>query len=105
VPDGAGLGPVLVIGNLRDPATPYASSVAMHRLLPTSRLVTVDQGRHCAFAAGGIEVNAAVNAVAADYLVTGKLPAQNISLPGYPDPVPTAATTAVAPESLVAAVH
>ena len=38
--------PVLVVGNLFDPATPYSGAVKVASLLPNSRLLTVDGWGH-----------------------------------------------------------
>jgi hypothetical protein len=41
--------PVLVVGNLSDPATPYQGAVKVHGLLPNSALLTVHAWGHTSF--------------------------------------------------------
>jgi pimeloyl-ACP methyl ester carboxylesterase len=64
---------VLVVQNLRDPATPYAGAVATRQQLGRrSSLTTVDQGGHGVFL---LSTNTCGNQTVTDYLVTGTLPA------------------------------
>lgn len=60
---------LLIIGTRHDPATPYDWSVALHRQLNTSHLLTVDGDGHTAFGSGSTCVDAAVTA----YLLDGAL--------------------------------
>ncbi|QIK72338.1 alpha/beta hydrolase [Propioniciclava coleopterorum] len=61
--------PVLVIGNEHDPATSYASAVAVSRLIPRSRLLSSNNWGHTAYG-----VSACATAHADRYLVAGTLP-------------------------------
>jgi pimeloyl-ACP methyl ester carboxylesterase len=63
--------PVLVVGNLFDPATRYEGAVTVNQLLPNSRLLTVNGWGHTS-----IGLSACADAVEAAYLLTGALPAQ-----------------------------
>jgi pimeloyl-ACP methyl ester carboxylesterase len=63
--------PVLVVGNLFDPATRYEGAVTVNELLPNSRLLTVNGWGHTS-----IGLSACADAIEADYLLTGALPAQ-----------------------------
>lgn len=63
--------PMLIIGGLHDPATPYAWAQALHRQLPTSVLLTFTGDGHTAYGNGSDCVDPAVDA----YLVHGTLPA------------------------------
>jgi pimeloyl-ACP methyl ester carboxylesterase len=66
-------GPVLVVGNYFDPATPYQGAVAASKLLPNSRLLTYAGWGHAAsFIAG----NYCVDSHVTRYLVTGQVPAE-----------------------------
>ncbi|MDI2132775.1 alpha/beta hydrolase [Yinghuangia seranimata] len=82
--NGAGLRGALLVQNERDAATPLAGAVAMHRALPTSRLVTVrEAGSH-----GVLVFNP--NRCAADaawaYLRDGTLPATDVLCQGATEP-------------------
>jgi pimeloyl-ACP methyl ester carboxylesterase len=63
--------PVLVVGNKLDPATPYEGAVALDRLLPRSRLLTVDYAGHTSLGQSEC-VTRKVDA----YLIRGRLPAE-----------------------------
>ncbi|MFB7285583.1 alpha/beta hydrolase [Actinacidiphila glaucinigra] len=63
--------PILVVGTLRDPATPYAWSQALTRLFPSARLVTWDGDGHTAYLQPG---SACVDAAVDRYLLSGRLP-------------------------------
>jgi pimeloyl-ACP methyl ester carboxylesterase len=65
--------PVLVVGNRLDPSTPYAGAVALSRLLPRSRLVTVDYAGHTS-----LGQSACVTKIATAYLVKGALPRRGV---------------------------
>jgi pimeloyl-ACP methyl ester carboxylesterase len=62
--------PVLVVGNLYDPTTPYSGAQALADLLANSRLLTVEGWGHTAFGN-----SKCVDAVVADYLLNVKVPA------------------------------
>ena len=65
--------PVLVVGNLYDPATRYQGAKIVSRLLPNSRLLTYAGWGHTAYLSAGSSCSdAAVSA----YLLRGTLPAQ-----------------------------
>jgi pimeloyl-ACP methyl ester carboxylesterase len=63
--------PVLVVGNLFDPATPYHGAVAASELLRNSRLLTYGGWGHTAYFSAG---NFCVNDHVTRYLVSGELP-------------------------------
>jgi pimeloyl-ACP methyl ester carboxylesterase len=71
---GAGAPPVLVIGTVNDPATPYASAQVLARTLASGRLLTWRGEGHTAYPKTPC-VTAAVDA----YLVSLKVPAANAS--------------------------
>jgi pimeloyl-ACP methyl ester carboxylesterase len=61
--------PVLVIGNLHDPATPYHGAQTVNRLLPGSRLLTLNGTGHTSWVQSGC-----IDARVTRYLVDGALP-------------------------------
>lgn len=63
--------PIVIIGSVYDPATPYAWAKALHRQLPTSTLLTYDGDGHTVYAGTSVCIDQAVDA----YLVRGTLPA------------------------------
>ncbi|MFD8074924.1 alpha/beta hydrolase [Streptomyces sp. NPDC059718] len=63
--------PILVVGTLRDPATPYAWARALTRQLPSARLLTWDGDGHTAYRQPG---SACVDAAVDRYLLSGVLP-------------------------------
>ena len=69
-----GAAPILLIGSLRDPATPYAWTKALSEQLSSGYLITYDGEGHGIY--GGIStcVDDAVN----DYLLTGALPQEGL---------------------------
>lgn len=67
--------PLLIIGGLYDPATPYAWSRSLHRQLGTSTLLTYRGDGHTIYASGSTCVDTIVNA----YLLRGELPASEAS--------------------------
>ncbi|WP_049565265.1 alpha/beta hydrolase [Nonomuraea sp. SBT364] len=90
LPDATKLPPMLIFSSEGDPATPHEGAKALRGLLPSSRLVTeVNAGKHGVFAGPFAQANPAANQLGSDYLVTGALPAQDVSVPGHPFPVPT----------------
>ncbi len=62
--------PIIVIGTTRDPATPYAWSVALHKLLTNSQLVTLDGDGHTGQGRGSACIDDAIDA----YYLKGTLP-------------------------------
>jgi hypothetical protein len=75
--------PVLVVGNLFDPATRYQGAVTLDRLLPRSRLLTLAGWGHTALFA-----SACVDRYVSRYLLTSRVPAQGTVC--QPDVVPFA---------------
>jgi pimeloyl-ACP methyl ester carboxylesterase len=70
---------VLLIQNLRDPATPYSGALNMERALgDRARMVSVDSGGHEAYLANG---NACGDAAATDFLLTGHRAARDTRCP------------------------
>jgi pimeloyl-ACP methyl ester carboxylesterase len=65
--------PVLVIGNTRDPATPYVGAKDLHDRIEGSRLLTVDNTGHGSYATG----NRCVDRIVNRYLVSGKAPTRD----------------------------
>lgn len=70
--DAAGAGPILVVGTVHDPATPYEWSEALAAQLDDARLLTYDDWRHTAYTSGNECVQEAVDR----YLLEGVLPAE-----------------------------
>ena len=62
--------PVLVVGNLHDPATPYAGAVHLTRQLGNARLLSWNGEGHTSYLSGSNCIDSAVNA----YLIRGALP-------------------------------
>lgn len=62
--------PVLVVGNLYDPATPYHGALAVRDLLPNSSLLTLEGWGHVS-----LFLSQCVDTAVADYLLTGVPPA------------------------------
>ncbi|WP_330287296.1 alpha/beta hydrolase [Streptomyces sp. NBC_00576] len=76
--------PVLLIASAHDPVTPIEGARELRRLLPGSRLVTLDDDySHGVFASRG---NACVDSTAAAYLVDGRVPSTDMRCagPGLP---------------------
>jgi pimeloyl-ACP methyl ester carboxylesterase len=71
--EARGAGPILVVGTIRDPATPYAWAVSLASQLRSAHLLTYDGDGHTAYARGSVCVDTAVNA----YLLTGTVPRPN----------------------------
>ena len=61
--------PLLVVGNLRDPATPYSGARALTRMMPRARLLTVAVTGHTSL--GKTQCSARISE---RYLLTGALP-------------------------------
>jgi pimeloyl-ACP methyl ester carboxylesterase len=66
--------PIIIIGTLRDPATPYSWAVALHKLITNSRLITLDGDGHTGHGRGSTCVDKSVDA----YFITGKIPAMDL---------------------------
>ena len=66
----AGSGPIVVVGTIRDPATPYAWAQALARELENGHLITWDGDGHTAYRRGSTCVDDAVDA----YLLRGQVP-------------------------------
>jgi pimeloyl-ACP methyl ester carboxylesterase len=75
--------PVLVVGNRFDPATPYHGAVTVDRLLPRSRLLTLDGWGHTSLFA-----SACVDGYVSTYLLTSRVPPKGTVC--APDVVPFA---------------
>jgi pimeloyl-ACP methyl ester carboxylesterase len=67
--------PILVIGTLRDPATPYEWAVGLSKIFRNSTLITLDADGHTGQGRGSECVEKAFD----PYLITGKTPQGNIS--------------------------
>ena len=67
--------PIIVIGTIRDPATPYAWSVSLAKIFTGSRLISLDADGHTGHSRGSACVDDAVDA----YLLKGTLPSANLS--------------------------
>ncbi|MEV4252453.1 alpha/beta hydrolase [Spirillospora sp. NPDC049652] len=65
-----GAPPILVIGTLRDPATPYKWAQGLASQLSSGELLTLDGDGHTAYLQG----NSCITAATDDYLVTGTPP-------------------------------
>jgi hypothetical protein len=63
--------PIIVIGTLRDPATPYSWAVALNKLITNSLLITLDGDGHTGHGRGSSCVDKTVDT----YFITGKIPA------------------------------
>ena len=77
VPTAAGAPPVLVVGTVGDPATPYEWAQQMAAALQGARLLTYEGDGHTAFLSGGPCIQDAVVA----YLVELRLPAEGTRCP------------------------
>src|SRR5215472_4993530 len=66
----AGAAPILVVGTIRDPATPYAWAQALASQLASARLLTYNGDGHTAYRRGSSCVDSAVDA----YFLWGTLP-------------------------------
>ena len=77
----AALPPILLIGSLHDPATPYVWSQRMHDAIPGSRLLTYEGVQHVAFT--GVSPDC-VQPAGDNYLIDLVLPPPNLSCPYQP---------------------
>ncbi|MGB6165362.1 MAG: alpha/beta hydrolase [Pseudonocardiaceae bacterium] len=82
----AGSPPILVIGTIHDPATPYPSAQEMAGELGSAVLLTYNGDGHTAYGRGSSCINTAVDA----YLAQGTVPAAGTVC--QPDPVPATPT-------------
>lgn len=69
--------PVLVVGNLNDPATPYQGAIDLAKTMGDARLLSWDGEGHTSYLQGSSCIDDKVNA----YLVAGTLPAPNTTCP------------------------
>lgn len=79
--------PALLVGNVLDPATAYDNAVKLEKIMPGSRLLTLDGVGHTS-----IGQSTCVNEAMAAYLVDGALPEEGTTCqPDYQpfDPLPT----------------
>jgi pimeloyl-ACP methyl ester carboxylesterase len=67
--------PIIVIGTIRDPATPYTWSVSLAKIFTGSRLISLDADGHTGHSRGSACVDDAVDA----FLLKGTLPTANLS--------------------------
>jgi pimeloyl-ACP methyl ester carboxylesterase len=67
--------PIIVIGTIRDPATPYTWSVSLAKIFTGSRLISLDADGHTGHGRGSACVDDAVDA----YLLKGTLPSADLS--------------------------
>ena len=67
--------PIIVIGTIRDPATPYTWSVSLAKIFTGSRLISLDGDGHTGHGRGSACVDDAVDA----FLLEGTLPNVNLS--------------------------
>jgi pimeloyl-ACP methyl ester carboxylesterase len=71
--EAAGAAPILVVGTIRDPATPYAWAQSLASQLSSGHLLTYDGDGHTAYGRGSDCVDTAVNL----YLLEGTTPPAN----------------------------
>jgi hypothetical protein len=88
--------PVLVVGNLFDPATPYHGAVTVDRLLPRSRLLTLAGWGHTS-----LFVSSCVDAHVSRYLLTTRVPPKRTVC--EPDVVPFAEPAAAQAQQVAGA--
>ena len=70
--------PIVLVGNVGDPATSYRWARRMHARLTTSVLVTYEGGGHTVYGSGK---SACVDEPLDEYLITGKVPAPGLTCP------------------------
>ncbi|MGK5729016.1 alpha/beta hydrolase [Streptomyces sp. URMC 124] len=83
---GKGLPPVLMLNSLHDPATYYEGAQRAHRALRGSRLVTATGGDHGVYPGDSACIDGIVNT----YLLSGALPARDVTCEGAPLPAAAA---------------
>jgi len=88
---GAGLPGILMLQGTLDPATPYAGAQDAHKLLPSARMVVVEDGGNHGQSMEQPS-NSCVQRYLNAYLATGALPEApglvNATCPAVPDPTP-----------------
>lgn len=84
--DAVTANPVLIASPRFDPATDYSGALALHAELPSSRLLTVEGWGH-----SSIGLSACADAVTTEYLLTRRVPEEDVVCPQDVDPFPTAA--------------
>jgi len=67
--------PIIVIGTIRDPATPYEWAIGLNRIFTTSTLISLDADGHTGQGRGSACVDDAVD----EYLLQGKSPKKNLT--------------------------
>ena len=73
---------VLILHNLRDPATPLAGAQKLRQAFgDRARMVTADQGGHLAYL---FLDNQCTNDIATNFLVTGERPHRDLACPAEP---------------------
>lgn len=73
---------VLLLQNLRDPATPYSGALKLRRAFgDRARMVTVGSGGHGVYLANG---NACGDRLTTGFLVGGRRPAGDVRCPAEP---------------------
>lgn len=81
---GSGDRNVLIVQNLRDPATPWVGALGLQRALGRdATLLSVDQGGHTAYL---FTASSCTNATTTAFLVSGRLPTGPTLCPGQPMP-------------------
>ena len=86
-PTGAGVPPILMVQNERDPATPLEGALRARDDFAGARLLTVlDEGDHTTYMS--LDPNKCVDDTVEDYLVQGTVPERDSSCPGNPIPPP-----------------
>ncbi|MGW9170581.1 alpha/beta hydrolase [Streptomyces decoyicus] len=71
--EAKGAAPILVVGTLRDPATPYNWAKALASQLSSATLLTYDGDGHTAYGRGSDCIDTAIN----NYLLNGTVPPKN----------------------------
>ena len=67
--------PALIVGTLNDPATPYIWAEQLSKILVGSRLISLNSEGHTGYNRG----SNCVDQVVEKYLISGSIPAQNLS--------------------------
>jgi len=67
--------PIIVIGTIRDPATPYEWAIGLNKIFTTSTLISLDADGHTGQGRGSACVDDAVD----KYLLQGKSPKKNLT--------------------------
>lgn len=67
--------PIVIVGTTRDPATPYAWALDLHRTLLDSRLISLNGDGHTGYGRGSTCVDGAVD----HYLLTGITPTHDLT--------------------------